>query len=388
MIKLNLSDINKIILSSPAKPNAVYTRIEIIRNADKYQASMYTKTQVFHKNFLFAGLEAFTNEHFPAGFTQMTSFTDTHEYSRRVTKKGKVLTNSKPLARKFRPRHSSTDTFNKRKNYIIPHPIPVLTDIGIFTADGKIASDGYAKFRQINRFLELIDDELKNVGAPAVINLLDFGCGKSYLTFAVYHYLTKIRNFTANIRGLDLSPEITAKCAAAAQKYGCAPDLQFIAGDIGSLTAPPIDGWGTSGTFNIIVCLHACDTATDYAVYNAVKWGADLICAVPCCQKELNAQMKPRTLGIFNEYGIIKERVSALATDAIRAKLLEYMGYKTQVLEFVDTDVTPKNLFIRARRTPGRLGSIKSAALEQAEALMNEFNYRPLLYELLIDKER
>ena len=179
--------------------------------------------------------------------------------------------------------------------------------------------------------------------------------------------------------------DVIGKCSDAAQKYGY-EFLEFKVGDIGSMPTPPVMEWGEKGTFNIVMCLHACDTATGRALYNAIQWNADLICAVPCCQKELNAQMKPQTLHIFAEYGVVKERVAALATDAIRAKLLEYMGYRTQVLEFVGMEVTPKNLFIRARRAANKTPTAKNKAMEQIKALVAEFSVEPTLLELLNKK--
>ena len=180
---------------------------------------------------------------------------------------------------------------------------------------------------------------------------------------------------------MDLDKSIVKTCTTAAEKYGY-KSLTFIQGDIGQQAAPPVLGWDKPDAFNIVISLHACDTATDHAIFNAIKWNADLICAVPCCQHELRNQMKPQNLGLFSEYGIIKERIASLATDAIRAKLMEWVGYKTQIIEFTGMEHTPKNLFIRGRRG----GKVKDPKVfESVKKLLDEFKFEPMLLKLLAD---
>ena len=370
-------DIYKIILSAPVK-NAQYNRIEIISGDGQYQASMFTAKQVFHKNLQPREVEPFIKEHLGPTFLQYTAWDGTREYSARVTKKGKMLTSSKVTTQQPR-RQNFADGFNKQKNHIIQEgaQIPALVDMGVFTKEYKVVAQMHDKFRQINRFIELVADETKNLQPGTTVNIIDFGCGKSYLTFLVYHYFVEIRKLDANICGMDLDPHVIETCTKAAEKYGYT-SLEFMLGDIGKQIAPPVTGWGRDGTFNIVISLHACDTATDYAIYNAVRWNADLICAVPCCQHELRNQMKPANLDIFSAYGTIEERIASLATDAIRAKLLEHMGYKTQIIEFTGMEHTAKNLMIRARR-----GSRNPNAMDSVEKLLREFAFEPTLMKLL-----
>lgn len=270
---------------------------------------------------------------------------------------------------------------NRKKQYILSEdePIPALIDMGIFTKDGRIAAPMRDKFVQINRFLEIVRDAINEDGYlerknAEPLRIIDFGCGKSYLTFVLYHYLVNILGIRVNMTGLDLKADVIAKCSAAAKRYGY-DSLKFERGDIAEYDA--------NAPADMVVTLHACDTATDYALHNAVCRGARMILSVPCCQHELNGQIASDRLRLITRYGIIKERFAALMTDAIRANLLESRGYKTQVLEFVDLSHTPKNLLIRAIKKRPALDNAGRIALDEAKALMEEFSLEPTLYSLL-----
>ena len=378
----------RVVLSKPDKKRTVapeereqdggFVRIEILRNREKFQAAMYTKTKVFHRNFGFDGVQAFVDEHFGIGFLQMNTWDGEYEYQTGITKKGKMISSRKKNAAK--PGEFRGGTLNREKNTIIKEgdAVPALVEMGVFTKDLKIVSAMNDKFRQINRFLELIDDATKDVEAEK-INVIDFGSGKSYLTFLVHYYFNEIRRIKVEICGLDSNKEVVETCVTAVKRFGL-DSVRFLQGEIGKLEEPPFKGWGESGAYNIVVSLHACDTATDYAIFNAIKWQADLICAVPCCQHELRDQMKPINLKIFSAYGIIEERIASLATDAVRAKLLEYSGYKTHVIEFTPMENTPKNLFIRAIKT---VSAPRKSALDEVNALAAEFGFSPTLLRLL-----
>ena len=249
----------------------------------------------------------------------------------------------------------------------------ILKDLGVMTAEGKIVRTKYDKYRQINRFLEFIEDILPRLSRDREITILDFGCGKSYLTFAMYYYLRELKGYDVNIIGLDLKTDVIEKCNSLALRYGY-EKLHFYHGDIA-------DYEGVS-CVDMVVTLHACDTATDYALAKAVEWGAEVILSVPCCQHEVNKQIKNEMLEPVLRYGILKERMSALITDAVRADLLESKGYDTQILEFIDMEHTPKNLLIRAVRTGKRSDQGK------VEKMLAALNIHPTLDRLLNEKEQ
>ena len=263
---------------------------------------------------------------------------------------------------------------NRKKRYILDEGtmVPFLVDLGVQTKEGKIVNSRYDKFRQINRFLEFIEDILPKLDKSRESTILDFGCGKSYLTFAMYHYLKELKGYPVRIIGLDLKDDVIKKCNDLARKYGY-EKLDFYTGDIASYEG--VDH------VDMVVTLHACDTATDFALEKAVRWGAKVILSVPCCQHELNKQMENELMKPVFQYGLIKERMAALYTDALRAQILESVGYRTQILEFIDMEHTPKNILIRAVKQ----GSPKDNEPE-LQAIMDELHIEPTLYKLLKDK--
>lgn len=264
---------------------------------------------------------------------------------------------------------------NRRKRYVLEEgkPVPFLVDLGVMTGDGQVVRSRYDKFRQINRFLEFIEDILPRLDRERENVIIDFGCGKSYLTFAMYYYLKELKGYSIRVIGLDLKKDVIARCNLLAERYGF-DRLRFYHGDIASYEG--VD------QVDMVVTLHACDTATDYALSKAVKWGARVILSVPCCQHELNGQMENELLAPLFSYGIIKERTAALFTDAIRAELLESQGYRTQLLEFIDMEHTPKNILIRAVKQGGRKDNRR-----QLEEILTFLHGDLTLYRLLCGEE-
>ena len=370
----------KIVVSKPPK-DCEYIKINLLKKERGYQAEKYTEKQVFHENLPDAGAaKSCCGKLLGQGWKQLNSWGNVFEYSLMVSKKGAVSLTKKRVngsAPKAELSH------NKVKNYIISEdkPFPALVDMGVFTKDGKVAKPMYGKFRQINRFAEIIGDALKERGfekGGKPLKVIDFGCGKSYLTFVLYHYFTEILGIETEMLGLDLKADVIKNCNAASERYGY-KNLRFEVGDIGNASF--------QGKVDMVVTLHACDTATDYALHNAIMRVADMIFSVPCCQHEFNGQMNSDKFSVLTRYGIIKERAAALCTDAVRANLLEYCGYKTQLLEFVDFEHTPKNILIRAIKRNGTAKD-REKYLGEVKNLMEEFSFEPTLWRLLNESGR
>ena len=287
-------------------------------------------------------------------------------------------------------------THDRKKKYILPEgvPVPFLVSLGVMTPEGKVTAKYSDKFRQINRFLEYIRDVEPALPSDRCIRIIDFGCGKSYLTFAIYYYLHELRGRDVSIIGLDLKENVIERCNALAKECGYT-QLHFQTGDIARYQAQPLpskeedgaeENAQTPSLVDMVVTLHACDTATDEALAKAVGWGAGVILSVPCCQHELNGQIQSELLSPVLRYGILKERMSALITDGLRANLLEEAGYQVQVLEFIDMEHTPKNLLIRAVKAPRKISRMtksgKSRADERRE-LESALHVQPRLESLL-----
>ena len=365
-------------------PSKVKIRPVEIKGQVVYQASETVGTKVFHKNYPREEMIQYLKKVLQHDFSQLQTSGMTLDGTVLVSKKGKMTiktrrhpgnTNGNSLNSGKERQETSGElpqilAHNRVKQYILKEniPVPFLVDLGVMNKEGRIITQKYDKFRQINRFLEFIQDILPKLDQQHEVTILDFGCGKSYLTFAMYYYLRELKGYDVNIIGLDLKKDVIQKCNDLAVKYGY-EKLHFYQGDIA-------DYEGVSSV-DMVVTLHACDTATDYALAKAVEWGAKVILSVPCCQHEVNRQIKNEILEPVLKYGILKERMAALVTDGIRANLLESMGYDTQILEFIDMEHTPKNLLIRAVKT----GDQKN--IEKAARLMRELHIDPTLERLL-----
>lgn len=321
-------EIIKVVISNKANNNVKYNKISIMIKESKkkkyYQIEKFTDKQVFHENIEIEILKDKLIELISESYRQVGVWSENATYEIKISKKGKVNLSKRLEENKNKVKKSH----NKEKNYILKEGMLIepLIDLGIFTKEGKIINSKYDKYKQINRFIEIIDDEIKEKNYND-LTILDFGCGKSYLTFVLYYYFNKIKGINVNMIGLDLKEDVINKCNTIAKNYNY-DNLHFELGDI--------NGYKYTDKVDMVITLHACDTATDYALYNAIKWKSKMIFSVPCCQHELNQQMEAENLKIITRYGIVKERMSALLTDSIRANLLEAVGYKTQILEFID----------------------------------------------------
>lgn len=368
------ADVYKIVISKPSAKDSNYQKIVVEQKESYYQAAAYTAKQVFHQNIPTEELAEYLVSTVTGVYLQVNAWEEGMEHMLLISKKGKVSYQRKKATGNVAKSDSS---HNRKKQYLLKEgePIPPLVDMGIFTEQGKVVKSMYDKFRQINRFLEIIEDAMKEYPYEQ-LNIIDFGCGKSYLTFVLYYYFAEIKKRDVTIVGLDLKEDVIRHCNEAAERYGY-KNLHFEVGDI--------NGYHADFPVDMVVTLHACDTATDYALYNAICWNAKMIFSVPCCQHELNQQIETEQFGILSRYGIIKERFCALATDAIRANLLECCGYRTQLLEFIDFAHTPKNILIRAVQKKVVPASVKKNYRGEAERLMEEFHFEPTLYRLLTE---
>lgn len=373
----------RVILSNPSSKDGVIkicARPMLKNKSLLFQIEEYTKTQVFHKNltagdagsYLTGKLSSDTSSQ-TASFKNALVETKSFTANVLVSKKGTITIKKKMNTSAKQPKISLSH--NRKKKYILEEgiPVPFLIDLGVMTQNGNIVNAHYDKFRQINRFLEYIEDILPSLPTGRELRILDFGCGKSYLTFAIYYYLKVLKGYPVRITGLDLKEDVIRHCNELAVKYGY-DKLEFLCGDIAYY-----DG---CSQVDMVVTLHACDTATDYALAKAVGWGAKVILSVPCCQHELNKQMKNDLLSPVLHYGILKERMAALMTDGLRAQILEANGYRTQILEFIDMAHTPKNLLIRAVYN-GHCADNKA----QINELLAAFDVNPTLYRLLCKKD-
>lgn len=367
----------QIILSNPRVKDGskkVQIRPMLLKGQLVFQASEYKNNQVFHHNL--------TREELPEKIERWMELMRQLELEHQqgkvhalVSKKGKVTVKT---AKNSCAKKQVDLSHNRAKKYILNPEVkvPFLVDLGVQTQDGKIVNSRYDKFRQINRFLEFIEDILPALPKDREVVILDFGCGKSYLTFAMYYYLHELKKYDIRIVGLDLKKDVIDHCNKLKEQYGY-EKLTFLAGDIAEYE-------GVSQV-DMVVTLHACDTATDYALDKAVRWGAKVILSVPCCQHEVNGQIENEFLAPVLKYGLIKERMSALFTDAIRANLLEEAGYQVQILEFIDMEHTPKNILIRGVKQESQKQRDKKSTCD-VHQMIEALNINPTL-EVLRKKE-
>ena len=368
-------DLVSVVISNPRSNENEIGKIKIrpvlIKEKLYFQVESFTQKQAFHQNLekeeILEKMQEYAKE-----YKQFQILTKSKTVHVLISKKGKATIKTKAIGGK-----QKSLSHNRKKRYILEEgkKVDFLVDLGVMTKEGKIVRTKYDKYRQINRFLEFIEDILPNLPKGRKLQMIDFGCGKSYLTFAMYYYLKQIKGYDIRIIGLDLKEDVIKHCNELRSKYGF-DQLDFYVGNIEEFEG--VD------QVDMVVTLHACDTATDFALEKAVRWNASVILSVPCCQHELNWQIHNENLRPILDYGLLKERMAALATDGLRAKLLEMEGYKTQILEFIDMEHTPKNILIRAVKE----GKRTTKRSKEYENCVNLLGVEPTLEKLLWKGEK
>lgn len=368
-------------LSNPRRkgadePTKVKVKPYLLKDGLKYQFALTIGTKELHENREPEAAAALLNALLTDSFKQGLLQTNDADYQILVNKRGQAAIKRQPATKAAQPAEM---THNRKKRYILEEgePAPFLVELGVMNAQGKVLAAKYDKFRQINRFLELIADVVPHLAEDRRLRIIDFGCGKSYLTFALYHYLARVLRLDIEVTGLDLKADVIAQCSALADKLGY-ERLRFAVGDIGAYEG--------ADRVDMVVTLHACDTATDAALDKAVRWGADVILSVPCCQHELFAQVESALLAPMLGHGIVKERFAALLTDSVRANLLELVGYKAQIIEFIDMEHTAKNLLIRAVRQPHPDAAKRRELARAYRELKRQLRISPYLERALADR--
>lgn len=347
------------VFSQPQSKSYDYqkTIVQLIQDTSTYfQFESFTMEQAFHKNINQENLLEKLIET-ASFYKQLQLFTKQNERIIRISNKGKIHVTTHPNKQTV-----VVKTHNTKKNHLLPdgEPVDFLIHLGIMESNGKVKPKWYDKFRQINRYLELIDDSLKHLDTSEP-TIIDFGCGKSYLTFALYHYLNHVKKMNATIIGLDLKEKVIENLNKLTLELGFSK-LEFKVGDIAL--------FNYEKSIDMVISLHACNLATDYAIEKAIKWNAKVIMAVPCCHKEVNQQIDIKAMETVFSFGVLKERIAALMTDGLRAELMRSKGYDVQVLEFVDMEHTPKNLMIR--------GFKKSVSIDPLKQSIESVNIDPL----------
>ena len=378
------------IFSGLRKKSTPYKKVTVkpilLRDTYLYQAEYHFEKKVTHENLNKEECLALCTSLIETTFKQANLFCVDGDYQVLANKPDKARILKKPASKTM-----GNLSHNRDKKYLIPEgePCDFLIRLGVMTPQGQVHAKHYGKFRQINRFLEIEDDVMDQLiastgltsGAPsdsAPLKIIDFGCGKAYLTFALYYYLKKQKNFHVDIVGLDLKEDVIAFCNNVAQDLNY-DGLHFEMGDIAD--------YDETARADMVVTLHACDVATDFALMKAVTWEASVILSVPCCQHELFYQIENDMNASILKQGILKERISAILTDGLRALKLEEHGYDVSMIEFTSLEHTAKNIMLRCVRdnvkepTPARKKAIEHAAAEYKK-LTEFWNVSPTIGQM------
>ena len=374
--------LQKATFSAPRAAGAENLRVDVrpaeIRGEWMLQFTTSTATQQFHRNLNSSEASSELARLATEDYRNVNVTTADALWEARTSRKEKCSLRrtggtSKPVA--------EVVSHNRKRNYLIPEgvPCPFLIHTGVMTKDGTVRASHARKFGQINRFLEFINDIVEQLPSDRPVQIVDFGCGKSYLTFATHYLLTNILQRESRIIGLDRRKDVVATCANIVRELQL-EHLEFSVGDIA--------GFESSGPVDLVISLHACDTATDHALAQAIRWQSRVILAVPCCQHELNQYLQAGSLAPLTSFGLTKERFASLATDTMRAALLTAAGYQTQVLEFIDMEHTPKNVLLRSVLRTGRTsGNVARKAINEVVRMRSLLNVPPLTLEQTLRTE-
>ncbi|MDR2570040.1 MAG: SAM-dependent methyltransferase [Oscillospiraceae bacterium] len=369
----------KIVISKPLNKDNKRPKISgrriLIKNTQYFQFEVLRDNKAFHENIPIPDLLAYFNAKMRQ-YKQADIWNENGEHSVIFSDKGELRPH------KTKNRNSSQVTIeshDRNKNYILKEgeDIPILCELGVFNTNNNVIKGMHSKFKQVNKFVQIIDTSLKDTKTTGSLNIVDFGCGSSHLTFVVYHYFTQIKKIPVNITGVDLQTELITKCNELAAKYDY-KNLSFVCSDIKAYSP------ALGSTPDMIISLHGCNTATDYAISKGIKWGVEYMFIAPCCQHEINTQMKRDDLGEIYaplRYGVLKDRFASLLTDGLRANIIEMHDYKVDIVEFVGFNHSPKNILIRAVKSAHR-PEYKQKLKQQTSKLIEDFNINPTLMEL------
>ncbi|MCR4924024.1 MAG: SAM-dependent methyltransferase [Lachnospiraceae bacterium] len=375
-----------IVISHPRDKKNTVTRLKLrpvlIKGVLMFQETSYNGAKALHKNYDKIAMKDRVISLMEKDYVQIELTANEVKVIGLVNRKGELSLKLKKINdnknSSMVPKSLLAHDRKKRRILREGQPVGFLVDLGLMTEEGHIVKAGFDKYKQINRFLEFIEDIVDELPKDREISVLDFGCGKSYLTFAVYYYLKELCNLDVRITGLDLKEDVIEKCNALRDRYGY-EKLDFVCGDVADHFEK------NPGGCDLMLTLHACDTATDYALYNAVMRGARVILSVPCCQHEINKQINSDILAPIMRYGLLKERMAALITDGVRAELLRAKGYDVSLLEFIDMEHTPKNVLIRAVKKENSEGSYSIP--HNLTDMMDEMKIKPALYRMLMERD-
>lgn len=360
----------KIIFAGKRKKSIEYNKITLrpvtIKGEYMYQAEYHYDKKVTHQNIPYYEGVDFACDIIENDFKQVNILTENEDIQILSAKTDKPKITRQPARRK-----AGDLSHDKKKQYIIEDGVPCdfLIQLGVMSPEGNVFKKHYSKFRQINRYLEIADDSFDALPKEGRLRIIDFGCGKSYLTFALYYYLKLVRGRDVEIIGLDLKEDVIKFCNETAKKL-MYDELTFLTGDIADFQSTGAD---------MVVTLHACDTATDFALINAVKWHSKVILSVPCCQHELFSQIKSDINEPMLKHGIIKDKFTELLTNSLRGLKLEAAGYNVNMIEFTSLEHTSKNVMIKAVFSDKQNLAAKEKASQEYEALKNFYNVRPTI---------